>query len=643
MPYEMSSFSPPLNTLDPVNAFNMNEYTDFTSFIDSIPFPAHPFSPSYQPLPFHASLFPLTNQFDQPVEPTRPGDETPENVPDAMRSRLGSRLPSLEPEEQKTAYPSSRTKSLVSVSAECRERLVASLAEFSNVVADCSETVLPSRHALSRFISGYINVFHEHYPFFHIATMSIDRMIPELVLSIASLGARYCREPDMSMELFHLAKSMTMERIRRRHLAYATIMANGGTNGYGYVDRSASSAMGFNLLEIIQATVILTAVSMWFQNKPPLSEALFIRSTLDALVRESGWENTNVPVNDSWETWIQVESTKRTKLVVFCFFNIQTIAYDLPPVIMAEEINFDLPCSEREWQAETETAWRELRNQQHPRPSFRIVFSSLFELSTSPSKISAFTSFGGYFLIHALIQHIWMLQKSVRLPTGQPGTLAPADMGVLEHALERWCQSWKRNHESSVDPLSPHGSLSFTSTALLRLAYIRINMDVTSDRLLSTWDPILIARSLRQSAFVQRSDRVTKAALHCAHALSIPIKLGINFVARTQVVLWSNQHALCSLECAILLAKWLEAATMKTPHPPLTEQESRLLDFVLEMVAETEYKSPREHLLETNTRLSAIVTRLWAKLFGSEAIWEMLDLIGRSLNSYADLLEMSIE
>lgn len=89
----------------------------------------------------------------------------------------------------------------------------------------------------------------------------------------------------------------------------------------------------------------------------------------------------------------------------------------------------------------------------------------------------------------------------------------------------------------------------------------------------------------------------------------------------------------------MLLAKWLEAITVSDPEPRLTEQETRLRDFVLEMVMEVQHGVSREWLLATNTRLSAAVTRLWARLFTADYIWEMVALIGRSLDSYADLLE----
>ena len=190
-----------------------------------------------------------------------------------------------------------------------------------------------------------------------------------------------------------------------------------------------------------------------------------------------------------------------------------------------------------------------------------------------------------------------------------------------------------------MDPLSPHGPLSFTSTTLMRLAHIRINIDLGPARSLGTWDPNIIAKALNESPPVQRSSKLTRAALHCVHALSIPVKLGINYVAHTHVAYWSHQYALCSLECALLLAKWLESVTIPDPNPSLTPAEERMLDFVVQLVAETEYKASREQILEKREFLGSVIVRLWAKLFISDNVWEMVGLIGRSLNVYANLLE----
>lgn len=599
---------------------------DFTSFLDSVPLPSHPFSPAFQPLPLFPSVqFSPVPDYEQTSE--RDSATGPVSTPSSsVLPRHDVQLPSLQPEGyQSPAAKARQPTGFVPVTAQCREKVLNSLAEYANVVPN---PTLPSRHALSRCLTGYLMGFHDHYPIVHKPTLNVDSMPVQLFLSMAALGARYCREPDTSMWLYQIAKPVTLEHVRRTFQSGSL--------------PEADATSSVDMLETIQSLLLLISVSSWFLNNPPYYEALSIRSTMGALLRKGGL-NRLPEYNGTWESWIFRERVKRTKLIVFCFFNIHTIVFDIAPVILTEEVSIELPCTEREWQAARPDAWQAARSQSPGEPNFQDALSALFNPN---SAVERFSSLGGYVLIHALLQDIWVMTKASRLAlfrsTRPNAAIAPTpDLITFEQALERWCQFWESNQESSIDPLSPHGPISFTSAALLRLAYIRLSADCGSTRQLQSWDPIQIARSLKDNLSVQRGDRLTRAALHCAHALSTPVKLGIGYVAHSQVALWSNQHALCSLECAVVLAKWLEAVTGPNPGSALTEQETRLRDFVLEMVMEVQHGVSREWLLATNTRLSAAVTRLWARLFTADYIWEMVNLIGRSLDSYADLLEQN--
>lgn len=51
---------------------------------------------------------------------------------------------------------------------------------------------------------------------------------------------------------------------------------------------------------------------------------------------------------------------------------------------------------------------------------------------------------------------------------------------------------------------------------------------------------------------------MTKALLLAVHALSLPVRIGINFVSRSQMYFWSCQHCLCAMECGVFLWKWLQ-------------------------------------------------------------------------------------
>ncbi|KAH7109783.1 hypothetical protein EDB81DRAFT_736447 [Dactylonectria macrodidyma] len=616
---------------------------DFAAFMDSVPVPNHIFSPTFQPLPV---IFPgdgLSPAFDIPQpEPqlehhARLSMDLQASNPGCILSTYGSRLPSLEPGGERAQKPSRAQyqgpKGHLFVSVQGRKRILGQLSLFPGCMPN--DFVLPSRYALSRFVAAYFNVFHEHYPFLHVPTLELETVRIELLLAIAAVGARYSRDWEVGVELFHLAKAIALEGLHRRRTVALT-----DRNGLAQV-RETGGRNRYELVEVIQALLLLMAIATWFNEEPAVYEALSIRSVLDSLIREGELKHRRESSPGNWRDWVKYESLKRTKLVVFCFFNIHTIVFDMPPMMLSGELHSDLPCSENEWKAASETPWREVSNRLTPPQDFQTAFEQLFIPSGDESySISSggFSSLGGFVLIHAVIQRIWLVRNAT-LPDQQCQQLSLDRMNSFERALKAWSICWESNDESSMDPLSPNGPLSFTSTALLRLAYIRINMDLGPVRSLSTWDPELIAKSLNDSPPAQRSHKLTRAALHCAHALSIPVKMGIHYVARTQVIYWSNQHALCSLECAVLLAKWLEAVSAPNPSPPLDTAEEHTLSFAVQLVAESNYRGSLERMSPHMNALSSEVVGLWATLYKSESVWQMVDLIHRSLNAFAKLLE----
>jgi hypothetical protein len=189
--------------------------------------------------------------------------------------------------------------------------------------------------------------------------------------------------------------------------------------------------------------------------------------------------------------------------------------------------------------------------------------------------------------------------------------------------------------------MSPKGPVPFNSTALLRLAYIRLYVD-TAGRALDTRDPVLIANALRDGPAINRSPKITRAVLHSAHALSIPIKIGYRLVAKTQSFIWSIQHSLCTLECGYLLSKWLEALSTANPEPPISEDERGIVAIVKSLLDETEFALPPDIKVDSPTYtkyLSAGVLRVWATIFKGSQTWAIVDVIGSALNLYADMLE----
>ncbi|PCD44664.1 hypothetical protein AU210_000120 [Fusarium oxysporum f. sp. radicis-cucumerinum] len=258
--------------------------------------------------------------------------------------------------------------------------------------------------------------------------------------------------------------------------------------------------------------------------------------------------------------WVFFETRRRTKLVAYSFFNLHSIAYNIPPKLLNSEIGaLNLPSPESHWRAETAEQWLAARK----KDTFDEVSvqSAYKNLSTKANgrQSPALSSFGNYILIHRLVQQIFFARQSMILfDADDDAPLPPQAMERLESALCAWQRNWEATKDSSLDPLAPGGPLSFNATALFKLAYIRLHTDLGPYRRLETRDPGAIAQAFCTAPLLQRSTGVNRAVLHSAHSLSIPVRIGIEFVARTQTLHWSIVHSLCNLECGLFLAKWLQ-------------------------------------------------------------------------------------
>lgn len=116
---------------------------------------------------------------------------------------------------------------------------------------------------------------------------------------------------------------------------------------------------------------------------------------------------------------------------------------------------------------------------------------------------------------------------------------------------------------------------------------------------------------------------------------------------------------MCNFECALLLAKWLLTLSQISPSdPPASPEEKSLLENVRRMLDETEFAVPVDPSLsgpgvssmEMATsdsaklrQLAAAVVRLWAETFKGTHIFDMVKVMGMSLDGYADLIEKPVE
>lgn len=177
------------------------------------------------------------------------------------------------------------------------------------------------------------------------------------------------------------------------------------------------------------------------------------------------------------------------------------------------------------------------------------------------------------------------------------------------------------------------------------MAYIRLVVDVGPWRALNTHNPYEIAMSMHQSPPLTPSPKLTHAVLYAAHALSIPVKIGVSIVTRSQAFTWSLQHSLCALECAFVVSKWLLLMQKRVSEVLIDNEEKALIAYLDDIVTEAgpgigpvRVGGKVSHLFE----LCVQVIKLWAKLLSGEAHWDVVRMIGKVLEAYGYILEREL-
>ncbi|KAI8313145.1 Zinc finger protein klf1 [Colletotrichum sp. SAR11_240] len=257
-------------------------------------------------------------------------------------------------------------------------------------------------------------------------------------------------------------------------------------------------------------------------------------------------------------------------------------------------------------------------------------------------------AFGLQGLLAQVLRERIYIVRDLSLPVMDHSASLPSEeVDKLERGLRSWTAGWQQAPESSLDPNNENGPIPFTSSSLLGLAYVRIYLHLGPYRLLETRDPIRIAKAIYRSPAVERSGGVITALLYTAHMLSIPVRLGVDRVARSQAFFWSVRHSLSGLECAVLLSKWLFSLTEASVTTPLSDSEDRILHWVRCIVEEAydvvdfDDDEPEVGVDRDPASLSLAVLRIWAHFFKSNTQWPFINMIGESLEKYRELLMRS--
>lgn len=487
------------------------------------------------------------------------------------------------------------------------ERIRFELQDYTTVFPP--ECTLPSSNSLSENLKMCLSCALKFLPIIHYPTFSIQAKDVELLLAMAALGALYRYEKAKAYEMYFMAKTILSEKTRRADIRRASEFMSG---------QAQSCPEKAKRLETIQTLVLLMTFASWADERFA-QEALSMRSQLALLLTQFGIsESDEMPPNVDWPLWATIEEKRRTLLAAYALLNLHIIAFNTPPLILNHEIGLYLPGSSKQWNAANSVQWHKAPRQVERQ--FQVALKCLFEGTGTPRNASL-SAFSNYLLINGLLQHIYIDRQSSR------GSLHPYTVEYFEIALRTWQKSWETTSECTLDPLAYKTPSGLSAVSLLRLAYIYLVQD--RDQCGG-----LLSRGPRSKALsLDRSPCVDKAVLQAAHALSIPVRLGITYMSRTKTAIWSIEHSLCSLECATLLKDWLEMISTTVRLwgiEILRGVEKKLLGIITGIIKETSFAESLD-LIEDDAsryqRMATNVVKIWAQIFQGVHVFEFDDTI----------------
>lgn len=537
------------------------------------------------------------------------------------------------------------------VSEAAYERLSA---EFLNHQDPSDPFFLPSRRTISRYVASWIRSFNPHLPFIHLPTNCFDRKSPMLLLTLAAAGSFYGFEHSHGYPMCFVAKAVVTKKLEDRRRASSMHLLKSFPR-YAEVPRKTSKATAQSVpprqetsidIELLQCILILV-MSMTWLDEPLIRDALALSSQLTELTREALKNPTLHVTMNVWEDWAHEEERRRTIFSAYFTLNMLTICFKVPPQITGTEIILPLPSSEAAFKAPNTDAWKLLQQADNHSPLlFHECVKQLLHGVPLP-KTGPTTEFGNYMLMQSLLTQVYSERQTASCLLNSSLNLQPATITLYDAAFNAWQSCWGSAIDSAIDPSSSHGPLAFNSTAMLRLAHILLAVDLQGHYTLRERDPQVLAQAFEpeQNPIPLRLPHLDQAVLHAIHALKIPIRVGIAFVARGRTGHWSIQHAISNFTCALLLTHWFEnlfRLASANGINGLRQEEKYLLSMVERLIEETYLE---DSLGESNEypfrirRLAIAALKLWADTCKGVQIFEMIYVIGETLSIVAHSLE----
>lgn len=282
---------------------------------------------------------------------------------------------------------------------------------------------VPSYHTLRCYINGYVGNFHRALPFIHEPMMCLESCNPEVVLGMAAIGAHERSEAQNSLGLFQASKKISLDNLSmwksRNEEQRTPLSRNTFPPAEGCEIRMSdgeNESMRHAAMESLRALLMASFYSLWsaasLSKDIADSQSLMIEVAKFSGLTE-GLEQPSATITRS--AWIQEETDRRTKFVLFYLLNLQTVINDVPSPVLCSEWQLHMPCPVEIWEAQGEQEWLTKFSMSEP-ILFQDVFRALLSITDSDATLEtkfteALSQFNCTIIILALLQRIYYLQQ----------------------------------------------------------------------------------------------------------------------------------------------------------------------------------------------------------------------------------------
>ncbi|KEF53535.1 uncharacterized protein A1O9_10510, partial [Exophiala aquamarina CBS 119918] len=227
--------------------------------------------------------------------------------------------------------------------------------------------------------------------------------------------------------------------------------------------------------------------------------------------------------------------------------------------------------------------------------------------------------FGCYIMVHALMQHIYYARQDCGMKDSSSG------LESVGSELRQWRPDWEMDPRLSFSPLSPFSALALDSSAVLCLAHVCLEGDLSHiRRAIYSHDMDVILRSLTENP------KLMPIAAPNMEVVSYALSLARTLVQAYPVSISNLPHTHLVVCLGVSISRWLSTLE-QTSSSEWLDSQRYIKSLVTEITAEMDF-DPKN----AGKPVSVMFLLTSATVLRSSSSWAILSVLALAFKQYAD-------